>query len=80
MSKKVKLKVVGRRAGFTVGNEYDAVLIDAGENLVKAFPKLAKVYGKNADDVAGFETVAVLDERGHPCDFFTQSHDWFEIV
>ena len=81
MGKKVTLKVVKRRPGFTVGTEYPAVLIAEGENLVKAFPKLASVYGKGAEDVAGYETVAVRDERGHPCDFFTQGyHDWFEIV
>ncbi|QHR68508.1 hypothetical protein aldrigsur_34 [Escherichia phage aldrigsur] len=81
MGKKVTLKVVKRRTGFTVGNEYPAVLVAEGENLVKAFPKLAAVYGKGADDVAGYETVAVLDESGHPCDFFVSDYnDWFEVL
>lgn len=82
MGKKVTFKVVKPRIGFIEGKEYPAVLVAEGENLVKAFPKLASVYGKGAEDVAGAESVAVLDERGHPCDFFVgvSRNDWFEIV
>lgn len=67
-------------ADTTVGKEYDGVLIPEGSVLVDAYPPLRKVYGPNT--VAGADSVAFINDAGHPCDKHIHGWhgDYFSVV